>query len=285
MYSTIRSLTSLQPGVILVEHLAGESRVEPLLGAFRPRHGEQPLEVAADHRRLRRALTHPLEPAELLSACSRTASGIPASAIFARSSSTTDPVVLTELLADRLDLLAEDVLALLLLDALVDVVADALAQPHQRQTLALELESELEPLTHVDGLEEPHLLLEGQIRRVAGRVGERPGLDDRAHERSNSPVVAAQIQDLLDDGAVLGLQLPHLDRGRRLVGSLLDLDEQSTLRIGFSGSGDATVQPVERDGDAATRQAHAIGDLGDRSDLCVLAVALRDEQHALLVIR
>ena len=40
----------VEAGVVLVEHLAGVLGVEPLLGALRPRHREQPVEVAADHR-------------------------------------------------------------------------------------------------------------------------------------------------------------------------------------------------------------------------------------------
>ena len=72
-------------------------------------------------------------------------------------------LVLAELLADRVELPAEDVLALLLLDAGLDVVLDSLAHLHQREALALELESELEALTDVDGLEQLDLLLEGEV--------------------------------------------------------------------------------------------------------------------------
>ena len=91
------------------------------------------------------------------SACSRTDSGIPASSIFVRYSSTTEPSVLAELLADRLELLAQDVLTLLLLDTFVDVLADPRAHLEQRQPLALQPQGELEALGHVHGLEQaPH---------------------------------------------------------------------------------------------------------------------------------
>ena len=63
---------------------------------------------------------------------------MPASSIFVRYSSTTERVVLAELLADRLHLLAQEVLALLLLGAGLDVVADAPADLHLGQPLALE---------------------------------------------------------------------------------------------------------------------------------------------------
>ena len=58
-------LDVLEPVVIRVEDLAREHRVEPLVGPLRPRHGDQPVEVRADHRRLGRLLAHPLEPVEL----------------------------------------------------------------------------------------------------------------------------------------------------------------------------------------------------------------------------
>ncbi len=72
------------------------------------------------------------------SACSRTSSGMPASSILARYSSTTELLVLAELLADRLHLLAQEVLALLLLGARLDVVADAHADLQLGEPLALQ---------------------------------------------------------------------------------------------------------------------------------------------------
>ena len=178
------------------------------------------------------------------SACSRTFSGISASAIFVAVLLDDGRLVLAELLADRVELPAQDVLALLLLDAGLDVLLDAPAHLHQREPLALELERELEALAHVDGLEQLDLLLEGEVGRVAGGVGERAGLGDRADEGGDAAVVAAQLEDLLDDGAVLALELADAAVGRLLVGPLLDLDEEASLRVGRRGAGDAAVQAV-----------------------------------------
>ena len=47
-------LDVLEAGVVGVEHLARVLRVEPLVGALAPRHGQQPVEVGADHRGLAR---------------------------------------------------------------------------------------------------------------------------------------------------------------------------------------------------------------------------------------
>ena len=136
-------LDVLEPGVVGVEHLARVDGVEPLLGALRPRHGEEPVEVGADHRRLRALVAHPLEPRGL-------ALGLLADLL--RHAGLGDlravvlgdgRVVLAELLADRLHLLAQDVLALLLGGALLDVVADAAPDLQLGEALALELEGEL----------------------------------------------------------------------------------------------------------------------------------------------
>jgi len=51
--------------VVGVEHLARVHRVEPLLRALRPGHGDQPVEVGADHRGLARLLSGALEACEL----------------------------------------------------------------------------------------------------------------------------------------------------------------------------------------------------------------------------
>ena len=74
-----------------------------------------------------------------LSACSATASGMPASAIFVRYSSTTERGVLAQLALDRLHLLAQEVLALLLVGAVADVLADLAPQLQLDEPLALDL--------------------------------------------------------------------------------------------------------------------------------------------------
>ena len=139
-------LDVLEARVVGVEHLARVRGVEPLLGALAPRHGEDPVEVVADHRGLGRAVALALEPAEL-------ALGLLAHLLGQlrlrdlRAVLLDDGgVVLAELLPDRLQLAAQDVLALLLRGALLDVVADAAAHLHLGEPLALELDRQREPL-------------------------------------------------------------------------------------------------------------------------------------------
>ena len=70
-------------------------------------------------------------------------------------------VVLAQFLADRVHLLAQEVLALLLLGAGLHVLADPLADLQLGQPLTLEAERQLQPLGDVERLEQLDLLLEG----------------------------------------------------------------------------------------------------------------------------
>ena len=216
-----------------------------------------------------------------LVACSSTASGMPASAILVRYSSTIVRRVLAELALDRLHLLAQEVLALLLVGALADVLADLAAQLQLDEPLALDLGGELEPLGHVDGLEHLDLLLERDVGRVADRVGQRAGLDDRAQELGDALVGAAQLEDLLDDGAVLALGGAGAAVDGDVVRALVDVDAQLPGRVGMGGAGDAAADARQRHGPRAAGQADAVGDLGDRADLGERPVVARDQQHAL----
>ena len=192
-------------------------------------------------------------------------------------------VVLAQLLADRVHLLAQEVLALLLLGALLDVLADALAHLQLGQALALELDRQLEALGDVERPQQLDLLLVGEVGGVAGRVGQRAGLADRAQERGDAPVVAAQLEDLLDHGAVLALELARAPVDGDLVGALVDLDAQLAVGAGLGRADQRAVLAREGDGVAAAGQADLLGDLGDRADLDELALVARDEHDALVV--
>ena len=142
-------LDVLEAGVVGVEHLAGADRVEDLVGALLPRHGDQPVEVGADHRGLARLLAHALEPAELLGGLLldrlRHAGLGDLGAVLLDDAAG----VLAQLALDRLHLLAQEVLALLLVGALADVLADLATELQLGHPLALEADGELEPLGDV----------------------------------------------------------------------------------------------------------------------------------------
>src|SRR5829696_5326124 len=276
-------LDVLEAGVIGVEHLARGHRVELLLGAFVPRHGDQPVQVGADHRGLARLLAHALEPAELLRGLLAHVVGHARLGDLLAVLLRDGAGVLAQLALDRLHLLAQEVLALLGVRAGLDVLADLLAQLELREPLALDLDGELDALRDVERLEHAHLLLEGDVGRVADRVGQRAGLDDRAQERRDALVGAAQLEDLLDDGAVLALGDARAAVDRDVVGMLGHLDAQAAGGIGVGGAGDAARDAGEGDGAAAAGQAHAVGDLGDRAHGGEFAFVAGDEQDARLV--
>ena len=97
--------------------------------------------------------------------------------------------------------------------------------------------------------------VEVQVRRVAGRVGQRARLGDRAHEGADAAVVAAQLEDLLDDGAVFALELAGQRRRRRDVRPLVDLDAQHAVAVGVRDAGDA--RGAAPSSDATPRSADA----------------------------
>ncbi len=266
-----------------VEHRARLHRVQALVRALVPGDGDQPVEVRADHRGLARLLAHPLQAAELLQCLLVDLlghlGGLDLGAVLLRDRA----LVLAELLADRLHLLAQEVLALLVLGALLDVLADALAHLQLGQRLALQLHCQLQPLGHVERAQQLDLLLVGQLGGVAGRVGQRAGLGDRAQERGDPTVVAAQLEDLLDDRAVLALEVAGLAVDRRLVRALVDLDAQLPFGAGLRGADQSAVLAGDRDGVAAAGQADLIANLGDRADLEELVLVAGDEHDTLVI--
>ena len=276
-------LDVLEAGVVGVQHLTRVHRVEALVGALLPRHGDQPVEVGADHRALARLLAHALEAGQLalglLAHVVRHAGFLDLRAVLVDDRG----VVLAELLADRLHLLAQEVLALLLLGAGLDVVADAPAHLQLGQPLALHRERLLEPLGHVERLQQLDLLLVAEVGRVAGGVRQRARLADRAQEGGDAAVVAAQLEDLLDHGAVLALEVAGRAVDGLVVGVRGDLDAQVAARVGLSRADRGAVQAVQRDGATAAGQAHPLDDLGHGADARERVLGARHEHHTLLV--
>ena len=154
------------------------------------------------------------------SACSRTASGMPASSIFVRYSSTTEPSSSPS--SRRIDSIClRSKYSRCCLPAPSSTSSRMLlAHLQLGQALALERQRLLQALGDVERLEQLDLLLEGQVGRVAGGVGQRAGLGDGADPGGDAAVVAAQLEDLLDRGAVLALELARAAVDGHVVGVL-----------------------------------------------------------------
>ena len=276
-------LDVIEAGVVGVEHLASALRVERLVAPLRPRHGDQPVEVRADHGGLAARVAHRLEAPQLALGLRPDVLGH-AGFVDLRAVLVDDrALVLAELLADRVHLLAEEPLALLLLRALLDVVADAGPNLQLGEPLPLELQCELQALDDVDRLEQLDALREADVGRVGAGVGERAGLGDRAQELADAIVGAAQVEDLLHDGAVLALELARLHGRRVLVGTLLHLGAKPAERVGVGRADCGAMEAIERDGTHAAANADAVGDLGDGADGGVLVLVTRHEHDAVLV--
>ena len=125
-----------------------------------------------------------------------------------------------------------------------------------------------------------------EFRAEPGGVGERARLLHRAQEGGDPPVVAAQLEDLLDHGAVLALQLVRVLVVGVPVVDLLDVDAQRValaVLAGNRGAGEPAVQAEHgRDRGAAARAA-ALDHLGDHADAAELAVAAGKQEDPLLV--
>ncbi len=251
-------LDVLQAGVVGIQHLARGDRVQLLIGALAPRHRDQPVQVGADHARLAGLLACALQARELLQRllldrlwhlC-----GLDLGAVLLHDRA----LVLAQLLADRLHLLAQEVVALLLIGALLHILADALSDLQLGQALALQLDRQLQPVGDVERPKQLDLLLVAEVGGVAGRVGQRAGLDDRAQEGRDPAIVAAQLEDLLDDRAVLPFKLARAAVHRRAVGLLCDLDAQLALRACLGSADQGTRDARDRDGTAAAGQPHAV---------------------------
>ena len=71
---------------------------------------------------------------------------------------------------------------------------------------------------------------------------------------------STQLEDLLDDGAVLALELARLaarnDADR--VGALIDIDVEAAVGLGDRRAGDAAVQALDDDGAGAAGQADGL---------------------------
>ena len=105
-------------------------------------------------------------------------------------------VVLAELFLDRLELLAEDVLALVLAHLLFDLGVDALAHLEDLELAREQAQHLADALLDVDRLEQLRLLLDGRVEVRGDEIGERAGRLDRVDERAR---LARQLRHQLDD--------------------------------------------------------------------------------------
>ena len=127
----------VEAGMLGVQDLARVLGIEQLLGALRPGHREQPVQVSPNDRRLGVRLPHAFQAGQLALGLLPDRLRHPRLgdllAILLRHRA----FVFAELLADRVHLPAQEVLPLLLLGARVHLLADALADAQLHQAVPL----------------------------------------------------------------------------------------------------------------------------------------------------
>ncbi len=166
---------------------------------------------------------------------------------------------LTELLADLVQLAAQQQLALLLVEAFGHVGADLVLQLEVGQRLAHPREHQLEPRLDLDGLEQLDPLVHGELGRVGRGVGELARVFDPG-EHVGDPTGAAVLENRLDHGAVLLGELAGPGR-RRSVVELLDLHVQCAVRAQLAVADPAAADAANDEGPGSVRKVAGALDL------------------------
>ena len=170
-------LDLLEAVVVLVEHRARVLQVEVVLGEHRPRHVGQPLEVGARHGvlgGLRRDGAQPRQLAVgLLAHVGRELRLLELGLELVDLALAV--VALAQLLADGLHLLAQQELALVLVERLLDLVADLRADLEHLQLAAEDAGEQAQPLLGVERLEQLLLVLGRQVEQRGDEVGDLAG--------------------------------------------------------------------------------------------------------------
>ena len=165
--------------MVLVEDLARVGDVEVVLGLLRPGQVDQPLEVGADHAVLGGGRRQPLEPAEL--ALGRLLRLLGQARLLDPLAQLVDLglllVALAELLLDRLELLAQEVLALALVDLGLDLGLDLGAELDHLELAGEDLGEAAEPLVRRRPSSSSSCFSSvGDPQRAGDQVGERRGV-------------------------------------------------------------------------------------------------------------
>ena len=209
-------LDALDVVVVGVEHLARVAEVEVVLGRGVPRQRRDPLEVGADDAVLGRRLGQPLEPREL--AVGDLADLLGQLDLGELLAQLLDlglrRVALAELLLDRLELLAQEVLALGLVELRLDLRLDPRAHRGDLELIGEDLRQPPQALGDVALLEQRLLVLRLDPQRAGDQVRERRRVvevGDRELE------LLGQVRDLLDDGREGLLDVAHQRRQLRAL--------------------------------------------------------------------
>src|SRR4051794_24769481 len=215
--------------VVGVEHLARVREVEVVLGAHAPRQRGDPLQVAADDAVLGRLGGQLLEAVQLaLGLLAHVVGQRDLVELVAQVAGLFGGLVeLPELLLDGLELLAQHVLALALVDLRLDLGLDLGADRDPLELARQRLGQAPQPAADVDLLQQRLLLLQRQAQRAGDEMAERARVVDVGNRELQ---LLGQVGHLLDDPAErlldVARQRGQLGRLVHDVGQLADLGDE-----------------------------------------------------------
>ncbi len=257
-----------------VEDLLRRGEVDGVVAADAPRQLEDAVQPRADPALLRRLGAGALQAVDLLGdEVARRVGGL--ERLQLRAVLADDVVVaLAELLADGGQLLAQQELALLLVDALGDVVADGLGDLQLGEVLAGPRQHELDALGDVDGGQHVTAGILVELGPRGDAVGQGTGVEPGAQQLRQA-ARPPQLGDRLEHDAQLASQ--RLDARRRAgIAEDLGVGERRPALGGVHG-GDAGAGLDADDGGGLTRRQGAdVGHLGDDGELVVAGT----QEHA-----
>ncbi len=260
----------VQPVVVGVQDGLRGLEVEALLGRRLPGKGADGVEVIPGDDELARIRVHQIEFLEfLLDDFLDLAFELEGLYLFL------EPLVVAalrvdgnaELGLDRLELFPEEVIALALLDLLVDLVLYPLLDPEKLLFLFDEDEHGLHPVADVRDLQDPLLVDLVDVQDGGDEVGDLPRMIDVDHVESHlfreEGVVLGQRLHLREEGSGEGL---HLVGVVGLVIHVLDGGYDGILVVEEFLDAE-TLQRGDEDVDSAVGEVDLLDDLGRRADL------------------
>ena len=227
-------LDRLDVVVVGVEHLAGVVEVEVVLGRLVPRQRRDPLQVRADHAVLGRGLRQLLQPRQLAVDLAPDVLGqgdrgeLLAQLLDLRLRG----IALAELLLDRLELLAQDVLALRAVQLGLHLRLDARPDRGDLLLARQDLGEPAQPLGHVALLEQVLLLLGLEPQRARDEVRQRRGIVEVGDRELQ---LLRQVRDVLDDARERLLHVAHERRELRPLVHDVRLGDDARDEVGLLG--------------------------------------------------
>ena len=249
-------LDLLEVVVILVEDAPGPFQVEVVLGARVPGQGQDPVEVRADDAVLRRRRGQAREPVEL--APCRAVGLLGKRGLVELAPELGElglvGVALAELLLDRLQLLAEEVLALRGLHLRLHLRLDLRAELERLELAAEDGRQAAQPRLDVRLLEQLLLLGDREAQRRGDQVGELAGrVDVRNRELELGGQVGREVDDPREDALHVLRERLHL----RCLGDDVRDRFELAREVGL-----LLREPLQADA-AETLDEHPNGSVGD----------------------